>query len=528
MKNKLLLLQIACVFGISLYANDLSITNTSYDDGTQTISFDLSWKNSWRTSVTQPYNYDGIWIFVKVRECTQKNLGSPAGFTHAWLSTNAVDHTAANSVPGGEALTIEVGTSSIAATPRGMGIFIYQTNDVTEAKNITTSVTLKWDKAAQAGEMAEIDMADNYDVQVFGIEMVYVPQGNFYLGDGASSNCFRDASNNPYLVTGEASFTVSGTDNRDINPAAGNVNAGFPKGWNAFWIMKYEITQQQYAEFLNTLTPAQAQERTTDDLFTMTGRNYVMSNNGGIVYRQAIILDPKGDKRTDRFYVNLDNDNNYNETEDGLGIACNFLSLRDVFSYLDWAALRPLTEMEYEKACRGPIYPQLNEYAWGSVGITEIQGIVNSGMTNERAIATGVGLCNYGGAGSGASGPMRVGFAATSTTNRARAGCSYYGVMDLTGNVAEPFISFYNNTAITNLFDGSPGDGELSADGYQNVASWPSNAGNADFAVTLSKGGSWAHGNGNLNVSRRDEEEYYDDASFVSDRQQYFGGRGGR
>lgn len=527
MKHKLIILQILWLFLGTVQANNLTISNTNYD-GNETITFDLSWENSWRTSVSQPYNYDGIWIFVKVRECTQKNLGSPSGFTHAWLSTNSADHSATNSAPGGEALTIEVGNTNIAATPRGMGIFIYQTNDVSDATDISTSVTIKWEKAIQAGAMSEIDIADNYDVQVFGVEMIYIPQGDFYLGDGASSNCFQDASNNPYLVTSEASFTVSGTNNRTINPAAGNINANFPKGWGAFWIMKYEITQQQYAEFLNTITPTQAQERTNEDIFTITGRRYVMSDNGGIVYRQGIMLEPSGDTRTDRFYVNMDNDNNFGEAEDGLGIACNYLSLRDVFAYLDWAALRPLTELEYEKSCRGSIYPQLNEYAWGSVGISEIQGIVNSGQTNERAIASGVGLCNYGGGAAGASGPMRVGFAATSSTNRSEAGCSYYGVMDLTGNIDEPYISFYASTAVSNLFTGESGDGEISAAGYHDVVTWPSNSGDADFATCLSKGGSWAHGSNVIQVSRRNEEEYYDNNDYVSTRQQYFGGRGGR
>ncbi len=527
MKYKLIFLSVVCLFALTIHANNLTISNTTYD-GNETITFDLSWENSWRTSITQPYNYDGIWIFVKVRECTQKNLGAPAGFTHAWLSTVGGDHSATNSAPGGEALTIEVGTTDIAATPRGMGVFIYQTADVTEATDIATTVTLRWDKTTQAGQMAAIDAADNYDVEVFGIEMVYVPQGDFYVGDGASSNCFQDAGGNPYQITSEASFSVSGTNNRTIDPAAGNVNANFPKGWDAFWMMKYEITQYQYAEFLNTLTPTQAQERTTDDLFTMTARNYVMSNNAGVVNRQAIVLDPQGDTRSDRFYVNLDNDNNYNEAEDGLGVACNFLSLRDVFAYLDWAALRPMTELEYEKACRGSIYPQLNEFAWGSVGITSMQGIVNSGQTNERAIASGVGLCCYGHAGAGASGPMRVGFAATSSTNRAEAGCSYYGIMDLTGNVMEPYISFYNNTVISDNFNGSFGNGELTTDGYQDVASWPSHSGNADYSIAITKGGCWALGSGYLQVSRRNEEEYYDDAAYVFSKNNYVGGRGGR
>ncbi len=527
MKHILIFLAVNWALVTAIHANNLSITNASYD-GNQTITFDLSWENSWRTSISQPYNYDGIWVFVKVRECTQKNLGAKAAFNHAWLSTNAVDHSASNSAPGGEAITIEVGTTTIGGSPRGVGIFIYQTADVSEATDISTSVTLTWDKATQAGEMSEIDVADNYDVEVFGIEMVHIPQGDFYLGDASSSNCFQGTDNNPYLVTSEASFTVSGGNNRTIDVASGNVNADFPKGWDSFWIMKYEITQLQYAEFLNTLSPEQAQTRTADDLMDITSSNYVMSNNGGIQYRQAIILDPQGDVRTDRFYVNLDSDNNYNEAEDGLGLACNFLSMRDVFAYLDWAGLRPLSELEYEKACRGPIYPQLDEYSWGSVGITEIQGIVNSGQTNERAIASGVGLCNYGGGAAGASGPMRVGFSATSTTNRAEAGCSYYGVMNLTGNVDEPYISFYADVTVSDVFKDTPGDGELSTEGFHDVTDWPVHTADADFETCLAKGGSWAHNSNYLNVSRRDEEDYYDNDGYVSLRHHYFGGRGGR
>ena len=38
-------------------------------------------------------------------------------------------------------------------------------------------------------------------------------------------------------------------------------------------------------------------------------------------------------------------------------------------TYLDWAGLRPMTELEYEKICRGPSAPVAGEYAWGSTTI---------------------------------------------------------------------------------------------------------------------------------------------------------------
>ena len=513
-------------------ANNVTVSNVNFD-GNTTITFDLSWENSWRTSTTQPYNYDGVWIFVKVRNCYEKNLGSPSAFAHVWLDTNPANHSATNSVPGGEALTIEMGTTDVAATPRGMGIFLYQTNDVTEATDISTSVTLEWDRATQAATMAAINDTSNYDVKVFAVEMVYVPQGAFYLGDGASSQCFHDVTGGttvPFYVDSEESFTVSGAINRacDSTSVTGNpIDANYPKGYDAFWIMKYEISQYQYAEFLNTLTQDQAENRTTDELFTMTTKMYVMSNNAGVVSRQGIALDPQGDKRTDIFQLDLNANNTYNETSgDGLGIACNYLSLRDVLAYLDWAALRPLTEMEYEKACRGLLYPQVNEYAWGSVAITDAQFPINSGNPDEQAYGSGNGLCNYMNT---TGGPLRVGFAATSSTNRVQAGCSYYGVMELSGNVAEPYMSFYNDANNSNDFEGQPGDGELDSDGYQDVTGWPSHIGDADFQMFLNKGGAWDWNNAVYNrVSRRNEEANYDNDTYVSVRDNSFGGRGGR
>lgn len=550
---KILFMLIITLFAVRAMANDVQVTNVSYDNtvdanGNTTITFDLSWKNSWRTSTTQPYNYDGVWIFVKVRECSEKNQGSPAAFTHAWISTTKAHHTVPNSnvLPGPvvSIMDFSVETTEIDATDRGMGMFVFRQDDVSEAGDIEiTSVSLKWAITDQAGEMSEIDIADNYDVNVYAIEMIYVPEGEFYLGDGSSSNCFYDLSGGtsvPYLVESEDAFKVSQTNNRalDVSTGTGNtINAEYPKGYGEFWIMKYEITQYQYASFLNAITPDQANSRTGSDLYTMpsTGNyKYVMvnQNNQNIYYRQAIILDIQGDKSTDVFQVNLNNNNIFDEESDGLGVACNYLSLRDVLAYLDWAALRPLTEFEYEKTCRGPIYPQLNEYAWGNVGLQTVQGIVSSGTADETAISPGVGLCNYGGTGAGSTGPMRVGFAATSTTNRSGAGCSYYGVMDMSGNVFEPYLTCYYNGATgatySNVFKGQTGDGELDADGYQDVTGWPSHTADADIYHAIAKGGSWNLGNAYLRVSRRADYTYYDTAAEVAVRDYNRGGRGGR
>ena len=65
-------------------------------------------------------------------------------------------------------------------------------------------------------------------------------------------------------------------------------------------------------------------------------------------------------------------------------MACNWLSWADVAAYLDWSGLRPMTELEFEKACRGPNAPVAGEYAWGSnAGLVQATSIVNGGLSNE-------------------------------------------------------------------------------------------------------------------------------------------------
>jgi hypothetical protein len=47
-----------------------------------------------------------------------------------------------------------------------------------------------------------------------------------------------------------------------------------------------------------------------------------------------------------------------NEADDGEWIACNLiLHGRMLPLSLDWSGLRPMTEMEFEKSCRGPVFP---------------------------------------------------------------------------------------------------------------------------------------------------------------------------
>lgn len=115
--------------------------------------------------------------------------------------------------------------------------------------------------------------------------------------------------------------------------------------------MKYELTQGQYADFLNHLTPSQAAAcfPTPDDISgagTMCPDKYryTISNNGGT----------------------------YTAAAPGYGN--NWMMWEDDIAYADWAGLRPLTEREYEKTGRGPLPALASEYAWGTTTIVPVTG----------------------------------------------------------------------------------------------------------------------------------------------------------
>jgi len=223
-----------------IFANNIDITSVSYNSGAGTVTFNISWENSWRTN-TAPNNWDAAWVFIKRKNC---NLNY---WQHQDVSSTAANHTTS--------LPLEIQT-----TPDGKGVFVRRSGN--GSGNIaSTSVTLRL--STVPGAIAE------WDMQVFGIEMVYVPQGSFQVGDGASINTLRQgggpAPTAAYTVANESAITFANTTGNlfaDANaPTGGTVSAGYPKGFNALYAMKYEISQGQYADFLNSLNPDQSAAR---------------------------------------------------------------------------------------------------------------------------------------------------------------------------------------------------------------------------------------------------------------------------
>jgi len=473
MKNQTITLLAALallLFAGSISANNITVSNTKLTgqnttDGYTLVQFDLSWENSWRTS-SAPNNWDAAWVFVKYR-ITAANGGDNL-WKHATL--NSTGHS------GGSG----TGTT-ITPAPDGTGAFIYRSADGSGTFSLT-GAQLRWNYGAN-------NVADNatLDIKVFTVEMVYVPQGDFYVGSGGSEyDAFYKypTTTNAFQVTSENAINLGTTTDYLYYPYSysggdrnGPIPATFPKGYASFYCQKYEITQQQYVDFLNTLTSTQASNRYSSG---NTGYRYGITASGG-VYSTA---------------------NPY--------LACNYLSWMDGAAYSDWAGLRPMTELEYEKACRGTAAPVANEYAWGNTTATAADNITNPGASNETTSTTGANAA-YSGT-TNVQGPMRVGVFAKAGTTRQQSGASYYGIMELSGNLCEQPVTVGNATG--RAFTGVHGNGILSANGHANETAWPGLTGNpgevTDATGSGFRGGSWGGGYQQFQTSTRNLAAYRD------------------
>jgi len=483
--------------------SNISLTGRNIGAQTVLVQFNLTWQNSWRTSAA-PFNWDAAWVFVKYK------VGN-GDWKHATLSSTG--HT----IPSGANSTQNDGT----------GMFIYRSVDGTGTFSLS-GIQLLWNYGSDG-----VANESKITVRVYAVEMVYNQVGGFQAGSGAINNGeFRRA--NDITSSGTAStFTITGTTptvqgnsssasptniaayNNTANDLTGTSTAslasGYPTGFNAFYAMKYEISQQQYVEFLNTLTYTQQAARTASSPNSAAGTPALIAGNAN---RNGIDIQAPGTSATVPavYACNLNGTNTYNQSDDGQHIACNYLSWDDLIAYLDWAALRPMTELEYEKSCRGNQNPVVSEFAWGNTSATALTGLSNASTMSETASNTSSNIAYNN---SFPSGPVRTGIFATTSSTRATSGAGYYGNMELSGNLWERVVTLGNATGRN--FSGTHGNGTLTAGGAANVSGWPTAAGAG------LKGGGFESNNLNASISGRASA-----ASGDNSRQSDFGGRGAR
>jgi formylglycine-generating enzyme required for sulfatase activity len=422
--------------------------------------------------------------------------------THGQISTNLADHTLP---PQLDPVLSDGSAVGIDPAPNNLGVMLWHKSTGTFATIGPYTVTLK---------VTNLPTSGSYDIAVFGIEVVFIPAGAYTLGKlaGWHSNlteaayAFDQNGNNgdphvPYTITSENAISLkwAGSGATGIN-----VPAAFSKGYKAFHVMKYEISQGQYADFLNTL-PA-----TTADLrYPGNFGNYRNRLQSGGSYPNVYQSD-----RPDR--------------------AQNYLSWHDVCAYLDWAALRPITEMEYEKICRGPS-TSAGEYAWGTTNITAGTTIGTTPENGTEVFTNAGANCTYNNVtytgGDGGQGPVRVGIQAkVGSASREASGATYYEVLDMSGNVWEMVVMVSDPAGNVGspTYDGKWGDGVLDwATGQANETSWPS--GNpAGFGL---RGGSWGNPWYTQRVSSRGCCAPGHTCSWTRNpdgRHEHYGGRGAR
>ena len=424
------------------HANNLSVgaptlTGQDTENNYTFVQFDLSWDNSWRDNTTLS-NWDAAWVFVKYKV-------TGGDWAHATLNTSGHSVTTENSV-----------SSTITAASDGMGVFIHRSSESIGSNN-WDGIKLRWNYGTD-------DVADaaTVTVKVFAIEMVYIPGGaSFWVGNANNSSysgfITSDGSYSPnenlgpYQITTEGAINVGeglGNLDYDFDNAGGDrsgpIPADFPKGYSSFYMMKYEGSQGQYADFLNTLTSTQDGNRSIQGEGSYTTKRGTISGSQG----------SRSASKPDR--------------------ACNFISWMDGAAYTDWAGLRPMTEFEFEKACRGTQSVVDEEYPWGSTFLIGAATIIGSEDGTETISASNAN-CHYGNAalsgGDGGVGPIRGGIFATGSSSRVQAGAGYYGVMELAGNAWERPVTVGNSNG--RAFSGTHGDGTLSTAGYATNSDWP-------------------------------------------------------
>ncbi|MDR0983308.1 MAG: SUMF1/EgtB/PvdO family nonheme iron enzyme [Culturomica sp.] len=435
------------------------------------ISFSLSWDHSWRDD----FNWDAVWVFGKYSKGTQ------SAWNHLKLSPTG------HIMPQG--FTYDAG--KIDANNAG-GIFLMRDDEAAGNVNSQT-FTIKIPRS----NLSTVTDRDFERGDVFitfsAIEMVYIPYGGYYLGDGTTFNRFGGSGGTPIAINSEDAVNVYPVTSGTVGGAK-NVPAVFPKGYKGFYCMKYEVSQDQYVSFLNNLTRAQQKAHIGNNLDELKVGEYVFGDKSRPSNRNGICVLSNLSGKPAIFGCNLNPAEPYFGEDDGKCIACNYLTPADMLAYCDWACLRPMSELEFEKACRKP-YPQepvAGEFAWNSnFGVNTLNGassLVSIGKVSEQPmlIATNVNYDNPG------FGPVRCASFGTSSSTQAQAGATFWGLMEMSGNVAELCYSvdagsYFNTSDIYN----SHGNGEINTNTSSGVSDVPNNIWHNANTSFIAKGGSF-------------------------------------
>ncbi|MDQ4140729.1 MAG: hypothetical protein M3142_09400 [Bacteroidota bacterium] len=474
------------------YANNIQLQKVSLADTNRTtktvnIKMNISWEHSWRDSI----NWDAAWIIVKYKEPKD----SIWKWRHAQLSQ------AGNNTGSATGVKIVVPNDRT-------GAFFYRST-IGSGNIGSENLKLVWNYGA-----AGVTNIDSVEVRVFATEMVYVPDGSFCLGDGdgnnyKSSNSFqlKNAPGNYAVITDKwgplintldnyngnsiddqtlvnDGIRISGTSGIDINNDKVADYPNFPTGYKGFYCMKYKVTQGQYTDFLNTISVNDTTESlvsnytvTSSPDFLKTVPKHMQAAWGGLGDFIYMFFFPQDKRRHTITFDSLE----LKFTVSRPDRAYALMDLNKSFSFSEWFALRPMSELEFEKACRGPLppyssQPYRTDHVWGADSAYPLPTYSNttltfSGVENGTEFFSDYDVSKRDldpynttiANGDGGTGPYRVGIFATDTSTRISSGASYYGIMDL-GKITHEIVVPISNSNFRE-FNYTSGKGVLSAFG---------------------------------------------------------------
>jgi len=404
-----LIIVLFAFFGTLSLANHLNVELVTPAQPAGSVRVRVTWQNSWRNQ----RNHDAAWVFLNCRR--PQGPWRPVRLSKAEF-------------PNGAAAAADLADDQ-------SGVFVYSSRP--HRGGVDWTVDLAVDTTSLPGGPG------NLEWQPFGVEMVYIPESPFWLGDtdpkAVSMNAYfrSNADGRPagrYAVTSEGPIEVGPKDGALWYNVAqpeyqgdrkGPIPAEFPKGFQAFYLMKYELTQGQYAAMLNQLSQQASNFRAIQG-----GLGY-QRHRGSIQIRDG------------RFEAAAP------------ARPANWVSWNDGLAFAAFSRLRPMTEFEFTKACRGgPAEPASpNDFPWGTSSKSGLRrlivapqdDLVTSGDADESLLTD---------------------------ETRERFGASFYWVMDLAGSVWERVVT--PASEIGRAFRGSHGEGRVS--GFGSVATnpdWP-------------------------------------------------------
>ncbi len=482
-----------------LAANTAKASNGKYSS-TRRASYQTNFSNSVRIEGSISYtnhwadgtNHSALWLFVKDEKGESIALADVQLQSEDFQFEKAADSRGGYIIPTGNSATdcIDL-TILFAGTVTSAKLFLLEMVEVAEGKFALGTVRSFEDRNSISTSRGSLSAPIN---ALFASDS----EGNFAgafqvnseaaIAIGSCAGClnYKDAQ-----ITGVNTFS---------GDKEGMLKEEFPKGYKAFYQMRYELNEQQYCDFLNSLSPQQQQNRIDlKELF----KGGTREKYGNFIY-----------KKNGSYYSKMPLQ------------ACSFLSWNDCLAYADWAGLRMMTELEFEKSARGGAAPNFREFSWGgseidkqykldkelvvqAAGTYRVNGNIH---VNYLAFDNFSDVCGPNGNDKdyigcrvlntelGYRGPLPTGIHAQSAAaeTRVSTGASYYGAMELSGNVREPVVPI--GSSGSRSYIGTNGDGRLSENGSCNEANWLYGEQKTIFGY---RGGSWSFHENHARIADR-------------------------